>query len=1235
MKKITFLLFLLSSMAIGQTPQSMVEFAQSGLTRLPDRLELNASQNQVLRSESTIVATYTDRATYLEDCSNGDFLTLEDFAGGPNALLACGEVISAAGGPCYPAGELQEGFEISVNTAGNTTIYIDPNDGFGTSDPAVGSNTFLDFTIITFTGEEPVTSVGFDVYSLLGGSNVDVRVIGEAGLIDTITMDVTTTGPVFLGIVTDEPILSIELEDLTGANVELISQFLFGACGPAELNDDPETAASLTVGEVFEDFPQIGDTTEATATAIDDPSCGNFADADLWYSFVVPESGSVTVESQEDEGSAITDTGLSIYEGEIGSLTEVVCNDDGGVGFFSLAEVEGRTPGEILYARVWEFGGGTLGTIQIAAYDTPPPANDDPEGAIALQVGSVFADFAITTSNVSATDTMIDDPSCANYGGSDVWFTVVPPSTGQVIIEVDTAGGITDTGMSIYTGEIGALVELECNDDGGNGLFSLVSLTDQDPAAPLFIRVWEFGGNAFGPFQIAAYSDCSVDGGTIAVTGTGETEVSICVGDNMPDPIEVTLGGDGFGANSAWIITDVASGEILGLPAAPPFDLDGLEPGLCAIYYISFEDDLAGLDLGLTIQDLEGCFDLSNPILVDRINEGGVCVMCEYTLQMFDSFGDGWNGGLMDVLVDGVVVLDDVSLDSDPTNDGSIGSLTFPVNSTAEITTVFILPGDFPIEITYSILDAEGNVVATGDVNTNVEPNTLAADCPTCLAPSNLLAANVTETTADLSWTDGNNPTAPEFTLEFGPAGFELGTGTIETGITTTSFMLTELDSGVEFEFYVTANCAPDDVSNTAGPIAFVTLPPAGDCSYTLEMNDSFGDGWNGATMDVLRNGVLALNNVSLDDDPNNDGDQGVLTFEILPGDDITTVFEDGGDFPGEVSYRILDSNFTEVASGDVNNNVETGTVTGECPTCFAPFDLAAGNFAPGSVDLTWSMPMAAFGYNWEIQDVGVAQGTPGEIASGNTLGDTFDTALGAFIDGNMYTFFLQADCTEGDLSIFNSIDFLYFLPPSNDDCENATEIFCDDVVTGSTTNANDSGGNPAGDVFFTYTPEDDAQDVTLSLCDGGTNYDSFLRVFDDECALTNEIAFNDDFCALQSELSFFAAEGTTYTIMVEGFGANVGNFSLALTCQDNLSVESPDFNNFTFYPNPAQERINLDAQQSIEQVTIFNLLGQQVLNQKIGVASTQLDVSQLATGSYIMQVVINGQQGIYQVIKQ
>ncbi|KXN97839.1 hypothetical protein LS48_14615, partial [Aequorivita aquimaris] len=120
------------------------------------------------------------------------------------------------------------------------------------------------------------------------------------------------------------------------------------------------------------------------------------------------------------------------------------------------------------------------------------------------------------------------------------------------------------------------------------------------------------------------------------------------------------------------------------------------------------------------------------------------------------------------------------------------------------------------------------------------------------------------------------------------------------------------------------------------------------------------------------------------------------------------------------------------------------------------------------------------------------------------------------------------------------------------DDCSGAIALACGDSVVGETLTATDSGGNAAPDVFYKFTGTGSAQLVTISLCGGGTDYDSVLRVFDD-CNLANELAFNDDSCGLQSEVTFVSDGTSTYYIMVEGFGSNSGNFSLDVTCTEPL----------------------------------------------------------------------------------
>jgi len=120
--------------------------------------------------------------------------------------------------------------------------------------------------------------------------------------------------------------------------------------------------------------------------------------------------------------------------------------------------------------------------------------------------------------------------------------------------------------------------------------------------------------------------------------------------------------------------------------------------------------------------------------------------------------------------------------------------------------------------------------------------------------------------------------------------------------------------------------------------------------------------------------------------------------------------------------------------------------------------------------------------------------------------------------------------------------------PPANDDCENAIALSCGDSDSGTTLSASDSGGNPAPDVFYSFTGSGTPEMVTVSLC--GSFYDTYLRVFSD-CTLSNEIASNDDSCGLQSELTFLSDGTSTYIIMVEGYDINAGEYVINLSCSE------------------------------------------------------------------------------------
>jgi len=118
---------------------------------------------------------------------------------------------------------------------------------------------------------------------------------------------------------------------------------------------------------------------------------------------------------------------------------------------------------------------------------------------------------------------------------------------------------------------------------------------------------------------------CDEEGGIISIAGSsGSDSLSICV-DGTPDPFDITIIG-ASATNFAWVITDTNL-NILALPAGPPFDFDGAGEGVYLVWYLAYSS-IEGAEVGKNAANLTGCFDLSNPIIVNKIlccdEEGGI-----------------------------------------------------------------------------------------------------------------------------------------------------------------------------------------------------------------------------------------------------------------------------------------------------------------------------------------------------------------------------------------------------------------------------------------------------------------------------------------------------------------------------------------------------------------------------------------------------------------------------------
>lgn len=138
-------------------------------------------------------------------------------------------------------------------------------------------------------------------------------------------------------------------------------------------------------------------------------------------------------------------------------------------------------------------------------------------------------------------------------------------------------------------------------------------------------------------------------------------------------------------------------------------------------------------------------------------------------------------------------------------------------------------------------------------------------------------------------------------------------------------------------------------------------------------------------------------------------------------------------------------------------------------------------------------------------------------------------------------------------------------------------------------------------------------------------------------------------------DADFDPATGILYTVGYHGSGVNrlysvnletgvytshgpVNNdcAQLGVFAIYNGTVDVPNIpaTNFGFYPNPVNNFITLNSPESISSVSIYNIMGQKLVNIVAADSDSRIDVSSLSDGIYFLEVNMHGRKDTYKFIK-
>ena len=402
------------------------------------------------------------------------------------------------------------------------------------------------------------------------------------------------------------------------------------------------------------------------------------------------------------------------------------------------------------------------------------------------------------------------------------------------------------------------------------------------------------------------------------------------------------------------------------------------------------------------------------------------------------------------------------------------------------------------------------------------------SSCVTCSAPTNITASNITTTSADITWTPGGSEAS--WNVVYDTSGFNPYAGTAFVS-STDSTSLSGLTSGTCYDIYVQADCG-SDTSTWTGPYTFCTLPPPV-CYYVIDMQDSYGDGWNGASIDISINGIFASSHqvdVVLGGQLDLQQSDTVYAYN---GDYVEFSFTSGS-WDSEITFQIYDPLGIQLGSYGVNPTPGLFLVDSSsnsiCPppsddigALGATTDITSGceiNSAVVSMDI-YNYGVAAqsgFDVSYTVNGSAVTETVADTVQPGDTLTYTFGQALDVTADG-LYcidvTTILSSDLDQSNDGLTNAHCIENYVTPnapvgtSDTICEGSG----DTLMLMATSNGNitwydaATGGNVVGSgntlstsvnttTTFYAEPEANIAD-TLSTTYAGGNGCGFGNMFD------------------------------------------------------------------------------------------------------------------------------------------
>lgn len=474
-----------------------------------------------------------------------------------------------------------------------------------------------------------------------------------------------------------------------------------------------------------------------------------------------------------------------------------------------------------------------------------------------------------------------------------------------------------------------------------------------------------------------------------------------------------------------------------------------------------------------------------------------------------------------------------------------------------------------------------------------------------CNVPSGANTINITATSATATWNPVSGANSYDVEYKASSSGSWI---TIAYGTTSTTWGLAAMSPSTTYDWRVRANCSSGVSNYTQSQFTTQGLSscnaPTGVSTLNITTSSAIAT-WNA---------VSGANSYNVDYKASSSGQW----INIASG--ITST---SWNLYGMSSSTTYDWRVRANCSSGNSNYTETqfSTLSLSETTCNAPGELFTSNITASTATVNWSAVNGAFSYTVEYK--------PAFTGSWITAASaTYSTSVNLYsLSGTTtYDWRVKANCTLTESSVYTTAQFSTSgstPPPALPGCPGPYDVSTNGTISGAANIPLNT------DIMGTVSPRNDIDHYRFAISSGGSVTVSLIVPSNYNLEVLNssggQMASSQNNGTQSESISLNLSAGTYYAKVFPKGNAYSAASCYTLKVQTGTAFDFIVKNDFSInlFPNPTEGQLNvwIEGMNNKRQIRVYDILGKLVMQHLAVNTLTQLNVSKLPAGVYMLNV--------------